>query len=257
MSETPASVDSGDKLPALHGALAALTGLSRSSVGPVIGLFLICVVISFSSHSFLSLGNFLNILDQATVLGILAIGMTFVILIGGIDLSVGSVLAMSSMLMGWLNYQHGVPLGLAIVAGIMSGAACGLVTGCLIVQTKLPPFIATLAMMSVARGTASIITNGTQITGYEAWFDELSVNRYGGVLSITVGTFLVLALLSWVILTFRASGRKLYAIGGNSEVARLAGIPVRRYTMSVYVVAGACAGLAGIVLASRLEFVRA
>jgi ribose transport system permease protein len=238
---------------AWQSGVAAASWLGRGTVGPVIGLILLCVVITCSTSSFLTTSNILNILDQATVLGILSVGMTFVILIGGIDLSVGSLLALSSMLMGWLNSVMGVPLVIAIVAGIAAAAFCGLITGCLVVQTKLPPFIATLAMMSAARGVANLITGGSQITGYDAWFDGLSINRYGGVLSVTVGTFLLLAFVSWILLTYRATGRNLYAIGGNPEVARLSGIDVRKYATLVYVAAGACAGIAGIALASRLD----
>jgi ribose transport system permease protein len=233
--------------------MSVLSWLGKGALGPLLGLLLLSVVIALSTDTFLTKSNILNILDQATVLGILSVGMTFVILIGGIDLSVGSLLALSSMLMGWLNSVQGAPLGVSIAAGIAAAAVCGLITGTLIVQMKLPAFIATLAMMSVARGIANIITGGSQITGYAEWFDALSVNRYGGVLSATVTIFFALAVVSWIFLSYRPAGRKLYAIGGNAEVARLSGISVKKYTIAVYVAAAACAGLAGIALASRLD----
>jgi ribose transport system permease protein len=227
--------------------------LTSGAQGPLIGLLLLCVVFSLSSDVFLSFRNALNILDQVTVLGILAIGMTAVIITGGIDLSVGAVLAFSMMMMGWLYETFGVPLPLAMILGVLTGAACGLVSGLLITYAKLPAFIATLAMMSVARGLANILTEGRQVVGYPEWFTNLSTVRNFGFLSVTVAAFILLALVSWAYLRFRPGGRNLYAIGGNPVVARLAGIHVRRVTLWVYALSGALAGVAAITLAARLN----
>jgi ribose transport system permease protein len=221
--------------------------------GPLIGLVLLCVIFSLTSNVFLTWRNALNVIDQITVLGILAIGMTAVIVIGGIDLSVGSILAFSMMMMGWLYQSVGVPLGLAIVAGLLVGTACGLVNGLLITRAKLPPFIATLTMMSVGRGLANIITEGRQIVGYPDWFTNLSTVRHFGFLSVTVAIFIVLSIISWAVLRYTTIGRSLYAIGGSPEVARLAGIRVRKLTMSVYALSGLLAGLASVALACRLN----
>lgn len=224
-----------------------------SGQGPVISLVLLCVVMSFASESFLSVGNMLNILDQVTVLGILAIGMTAIIIIGGIDLSVGSVLAVSMMVMGWMANIKGVPFPLAIIASIAISAVFGLVSGLLITRARLPAFIATLAIMSVARGIANLITDGQQIVGYPDWFTELSIVRHIGFLSVTVGLTIVLTVIAGAFLKYRAAGRSLYAIGGSAEVARLAGIRVGAATVWVYVVGAALAGLAGVVMAARLD----
>jgi ribose transport system permease protein len=221
--------------------------------GPLIGLVLLCVVFSLSTDVFLTWRNALNVIDQVTVLGILAIGMTAVIVIGGIDLSVGSILAFSMMMMGWLYQSVGMPLGLAIVAGLLVGTACGFVNGLLITRAKLPPFIATLTMMSVGRGLANIITEGRQIVGYPDWFTNLSTVRHFGFLSVTVAMFIVLAIISWAVLRYTTVGRSLYAIGGSPEVARLAGIRVRKLTMSVYALSGLLAGVASVALACRLN----
>ena len=221
--------------------------------GPLIGLVLLCVIFSFTTDVFLTWRNALNVIDQITVLGILAIGMSAVIIIGGIDLSVGSVLAFSMMMMGWLHQAVGVPLGLAIVAGLVAGTACGVVNGLLITKAKLPPFIATLTMMSVGRGLANIITEGRQIVGYPDWFTNLSTVRHFGFLSVTVAIFIVLALISWAVLRYTTLGRSLYAIGGSAEVARLAGIPVQKLTIAVYALSGLLAGLASVALACRLN----
>ncbi|MBD8480370.1 ABC transporter permease [Pseudomonas coleopterorum] len=227
--------------------------LPKNVGGPLIGLALLVVVFSFSSEYFFSLRNALNILDQVTVLGILAIGMTAVIVIGGIDLSVGSVLAFSMMLLGWLYQDMGMPMGAAIPLAILGGMACGLISGVLIARARLPAFIATLTMMSVARGLANILTDGRQIVGFPDWFTALATQRHFGFLSATVGLFLVMLVVAWVYLRFRAGGRNLYAIGGSAEVARLSGIKVRKITLWVYALSGALAGLAAVAMAARLD----
>jgi len=221
--------------------------------GPLIGLVALCIIFSFATSAFLSFRNLLNVLDQVTVLGILSIGMTAVIILGGIDLSVGSVLAFSMMIMGWLSHEMNVPLLLAVLLALAIGALCGWANGLLITRAKLPAFIATLAMMTISRGLANIITDGRQIVSYPDWFDSFATVRYFGFLSLTVALAIVLVIAGWVFLRYRSAGRELYAIGGSGEVARLAGIRVRKMTTLVYVASGLLSGLAGVVLASRLD----
>ena len=226
----------------------------RGATGPLIGLILLCAFLSVATDTFLSLRNFLNVLDQVTVLGVMAVGMTLVILIGGIDLSVGSVLALSGMVMGYLGNHAGWPFGLAIVAALIASALCGAVSGLMVTRLNMPAFIATLAMMSVARGLASIITNGEQIVGFPDWFSNLAIIRHFGFLTVTVAVMIVIVAIAWIVLTFRPAGRALYAIGGSAEVARLAGVNVREATLVVYMLCGVAAGLAGVILSARLEF---
>ena len=228
----------------------------RGATGPLIGLILLCVVLSLATDRFLSVRNLLNILDQITVLGIMAVGMTFVILIGGIDLAVGSVLALGMMVMGYLANEAGLPMALAILLSLVAAAATGLISGVLVTSFGVPAFIATLAMMSVARGVANMITDGQQIVGFPDWFNALASVRQGGVLTITVALAILIFLAAYLFLRYRSAGRMLYAVGGNPEVARLAGINVRWVTIGVYVASAVCAGLAGIVLASRLDSVQ-
>lgn len=237
---------------AVRVALSAFKG----ATGPLIGLVLLCLFLSFATDKFMSVRNVLNILDQITVLGIMAVGMTLVILIGGIDLAVGSVLALAMMVMGYLSNQLGYPFPIAIVLALLVAAASGAVSGGLITAFRVPAFIATLAMMSVARGLANMITDGQQIVGFPSWFSLLAYSRYGGFLTVTVAIMLVVFLAGWLYLRFTRGGRSLYAIGGNPEVARLAGINVTLFTIGVYVVSGLLAGLAGIVLAMRLDSVQ-
>lgn len=228
----------------------------KGATGPLIGLIVLCVFLSFATDKFMTVRNLLNIADQISVLGIMAVGMTLVILIGGIDLAVGSVLALAMMVMGWLANTMGYPLGLAIAVSLIVAGLTGAVSGALITSLRVPAFIATLAMMSVARGLANMITDGQQIVGFPSWFSLLAYNRIGGFLTITVAIMLVVFAIGWVYLRYTAGGRSLYAIGGNPEVARLAGIKVSLHTIGVYVVSGLLAGLAGVVLAMRLDSVQ-
>ncbi|HTW28558.1 MAG TPA: ABC transporter permease [Acetobacteraceae bacterium] len=238
-------------LPA-HRTRAVLHWLAGAQ-GPLIGLVLLCVIFTLTSNVFLSLRNALNVLDQVTVLGILAIGMTFVIVIGGIDLSVGAILALGTMTIGWTSHYLGVPFPLSIVLGLLAGAAAGLVNGLLVTRARLPAFIATLTMMSVARGIANITTDGEQVVDFPNWFTSLATVRHFGFLSVTVAMFLVLAAAAAIFLRYRATGRSLYAIGGSAEVARLAGIRVQPLTVWVYVISGLLSAVAGVTLAARLD----
>ena len=225
----------------------------RGATGPFLGLIAMCIFLSFATETFLSLRNFLNVMDQITVIGVMAVGMTLVILIGGIDLSVGSVLALSAMTMGYLGNIAGWPFPLAILAAIVVSAATGTLSGLMITQLRMPAFIATLAMMSVARGVASIITDGEQIVGFPGWFSDLAITRHVGFLTVTVGVMAVIAFATWIFLQFRPGGRALYAIGGSAEVARLAGVRVQFTIVCVYAFCGALAGLAGVILSARLD----
>ena len=235
----------GNMLPSLRGA-----------TGPLIGLIVLCFFLTFATDKFLSVRNFLNVLDQITVLGVMAVGMTMVILIGGIDLAVGSVMALAMMVLGYLNVTAGVPMGIAIPLALLVASLNGLVAGLLITRFNVPAFIATLAMMSITRGLANMITDGQQIIGFPAWFNMMAIVRFGGFLTLTVAVMVVVFVVGLLYQRYRHGGRVLYAIGGNAEVARLAGINVQRATVLVYVVCSFLAGLSGMVLAARLDSVQ-
>ncbi|UUU19069.1 ABC transporter permease [Streptomyces sp. DSM 40750] len=229
------------------------TGLLTGSRGPALGLVAMCVVFYIATPYFLTQNNLLNIVDQAVILGLLALGMTAVIITGGIDLSVGAVLALATMVLGFLSHDLGWPLWLSALVAIGVAGACGLANGLGVTFTKLPPFIATLAMMSIARGLANVITDGQQIVGYPEWFGNLSTVRYLGVFTFVTFVLVVLYVAGWAYMRYRTGGRELYAIGGSSEVARLAGISVRKRTVLVYTVTGVLVGLAGVFLSMRLD----
>jgi ribose transport system permease protein len=227
--------------------------LLTGSRGPALGLLVLCVALTIYSPFFLTKDNLLNVIDQVTVLGVLALGMTAVIIIGGIDLSVGSVLALAMMVLGWLSHDGGLPISLAIIGALVAGAIAGAVNGVLTTKAKLPAFIATLAMFSVARGLANVITDGQQIVGFPASFTDLASSRLLGWVSATVALLVVLYVIGWAFLRYRANGRALYAVGGSEEVARLAGLKTTRLTIAVYTVTGLLAGVAAVILAMRLD----
>lgn len=231
----------------------SLKDLLSGTGGAFLGLVLLFLALSIASPYFLTPNNILNIVDQVTVLGIIAVGATAVIITGGIDLSVGSTLALSTMVLGFLSRDGVAPMWVAILAAIAVGGLTGLVNGLGVTVGKLPPFIATLAVMSIARGLANLITNGQQIVGYPVWFYELSSKRYLGVFSVSTVLLIIIVIAGWMILKYLAAGRSLYAIGGGAEVARLAGISVKRITAGAYVATGLLAGVASLVLASRLD----
>ncbi|MGH7118666.1 MAG: ABC transporter permease [Gemmataceae bacterium] len=227
--------------------------LTVGTQGTLVGLVVLCILFSLLTPYFLTFNNFLNILDQVTVLGIMSIGMTAVTIIAGIDLSVGSVIALTMMTLGVLNHDLGWPFAVAAVAGVVAGGLSGLVAGGLITYARLPDFIATLALMSVDRGIANLLTGGQQVIGYPGWFTSLSAERHLGFLSMTTLLFILIAIASGVYLHFRTGGRQLYVIGGSKEVARLAGINVKKATIVVYVASGLLSGVAAITLAARMN----
>ncbi|MDT0491156.1 substrate-binding domain-containing protein [Streptomyces griseus] len=218
--------------------------------GALSALVVLVVAMSLLSGDFLTTQNLLNVGVQAAVTAILAFGVTFVIVSAGIDLSVGSVAALSATVLAWSATSAGVPVVLAVVLAIVTGIACGFVNGALISYGKLPPFIATLAMLSIARGLSLVISQGSPIA-----FPE-SVSRLGdtlgGRLPVPVLVMIAMGLLTALILGRTFIGRSMYAIGGNEEAARLSGLRVKRQKIVIYALSGLFAAVAGIVLASRL-----
>jgi ribose transport system permease protein len=163
------------------------------------------------------------------------------------------VLALAMMVLGWLSHDGGLPMSIAIVGALATGALAGWVNGAMTTYAKLPAFIATLAMFSVARGLANVITDGQQIVGFPTSFDNLASSRLFGWISATVALLILLYLAGHAFLRYRANGRALYALGGSPEVARLAGLPTRRLTIAVYAATGLLAGVAAVILAMRLD----
>ena len=218
-------------------------------------LIVVFIFLSFASPVFLTTDNLINIVEQNAVTAIIALGMTFVIITAGIDLSVGSTAAMTGVL-GVLLIAHGMNWPLAVLIAIGAGGVVGLGNGLLISVAKLNPFIATLGMMTVVRGLTDVYTNAVVVVGPENVLgpDNFGVIGLGKVAGIPVALIIlvVLSVLAYFLLSRTRLGRYTYAIGSNSEAARLSGIPVRNYLLMVYVILGLLTGLAGMIAVSRL-----
>jgi ribose transport system permease protein len=215
-------------------------------------LIVVFVFLSFASPVFLSADNLFNIGSQTAVVAVIAIGMTLVIITAGIDLSVGSVSALSGVLGVMLMAQAGLPVPVAILGGTLVGATCGLVNGLLVSVAGLNPFIATLGMLTVARGLTFIFTNAVAVFGAPSSFRLLGQGVIGPI-PIPILVIVVMAVIGYIVLSRTRLGRYAYAMGSNLEAARLSGIPIRRYLTSVYVISGALAGFGGMIAASRVN----
>ncbi|OPG02147.1 transporter [Streptomyces sp. GKU 895] len=219
--------------------------------GALTALIVLVIAMSALSGDFLTTDNLLNVGVQAAVTAILAFGVTFVIVSAGIDLSVGSVAALSATVLAWSATSQGMPVVLAVLLAIATGIACGLVNGFLISYGKLPPFIATLALLSVARGLSLVISQGSPIA-FPSSVSHLG-DTLGGWLPVPVLVMVGMGLITAFVLGRTYIGRSMYAIGGNEEAARLSGLRVKRQKLAIYAFSGLFAAAAGIVLAARLS----
>ena len=242
----------GDNTPGSGGLGATVLQRAKSLGGPVIGLIVMIVAMSFLSPFFLTSRNLSNILAQVSDIGIMAAGATLVILIGGIDLSVAANLAVTMMFSAWLYSTVGVPWPVAMLAGLILGMLVGLINGTLTAYGKVQAFVATLATMSACAGMALFITNGSTINGFPTWFGNLTSNVFGSV-PLQGIVLVVIYLVIGLWLRYRPGGRALYAIGGNEEAARLSGLPVKWAKTRVYIIAGGLAAVAGWINISLLD----
>ncbi|MBN9434859.1 MAG: ABC transporter permease [Bosea sp.] len=226
-------------------------GRFLSRYGILISFLILFVILSFAHPNFLSTGNITNVLRQVSINGILAIGMTFVILTGGIDLSVGSTLAVAGVVAGSL-VTGGEPFNpaVAFLAAIAVGGLVGTVNGTLVARFGVPAFVATLGMLSMARGATLLYSDGRPIPNLSPAFRWLGQGFIAGV-PVPVIIFLAVFVVAWIVLRFTVYGRWVYAVGGNVKSARTAGIPTRSVIFSVYLLMGALAGLAGAILTAR------
>jgi ribose transport system permease protein len=217
--------------------------------GLIAGLIVLCVLLTLLSANFLTTGNILNVILQASVFAVLAFGMTFVILTAGIDLSVGSVLALSGAVMASMTAAYGPALGILI--GLAVGTLIGTVNGLFVTLTKVAPFIATLAMLAIARGLTYLYTQGTPIRVRSAGFTIFG-QGLATIVPVPVILMFLIFFVCLLVLTQTRFGRYVYAIGSNAEVSRLSGIPINRYVVVVYAISGLCAAIAGLILTARL-----
>ena len=236
--------------PVMRG-LGMLSAASRSTVFyPLVGLVVVCAVMTATSDSFLTGSNLVNVLRQVSINAVIAVGMTVVILTGGIDLSVGAVMALSGTLAAGLM-AGGLNGVLALLVCLLVGSGFGLANGSFVAITRMPPIIVTLATMGIARGLALIYTGGYPISGLPAWVGFIGGGKIAGIETpILIAALVYVA--AWVLLERTPFGRYIFAIGGNEQATRLSGVRVARYKLLAYVISGLTAAIAGMVLTSRL-----
>jgi inositol transport system permease protein len=216
-------------------------------------LFVILLVglgLTLTTDTFLSVANLTNVARQVSINGILAVGVTFVLLTAGVDLSLGSVVALSGVACATFAHPGDHPVFVPIAVGLLTGAACGLVNGVLVTRGGVAPFIVTLGMMTVARGLALIVSGGRPVANMSNELTALAGDFLG--IPIPVLCFAGVALVAWFFLRNFRLGRHIYAVGGNENAARAAGVPVERVKLFAYGLCGLLTGLAGVVLAARI-----
>jgi ribose transport system permease protein len=219
--------------------------------GTLIGLAVLCAILWILTPYFLTVSNLLNVAEQTSINAIVAVGMTFVILSGGIDLSVGSIVALSGVVLGEA-LRSGLPMPIALLLAALVGLACGLVNGALVSWGGLPPFIVTLGTMSIARGAALLFTEGRPVSGFDPTFRAIATGRIGFIPAPVIAMLVVYAIAHFV-LTRTTFGRYVYAIGGNEEATRLSGVAVRFHKTMIYGVSGLMSAIAAIILTARLN----
>lgn len=223
----------------------------KENFGILIGFVALCVALSIISPAFLTEANILNILRQVSTNANLALGMTLVIIICGIDLSVGSIVALSGTVTGGLIAFSGVPISIAVLIGILVGTLAGAFNGVVVAYTGIPSFIVTLAMLNIARGAAYVYTGGQPIRVMNEGFNVLGAGYLGPIPLPVIYSFIFLV-ITFLILNKTKLGRHIYAVGGNKEAARFTGIKIKKVEIFVYTFSGFLAAFSGVVLAARM-----
>lgn len=236
--------------PQTASPLAAVVGGWLRRFGLVLALAIIVAALGLAKPNFLTSGNLINVARQISINGILAVGVTLVLLTGGVDLSLGSLVALTGVIAASFAHPGDYPLVVPLLMGIAAGTACGAVNGAVVTRGSVPPFIATLGMMTIARGLAQVISGGRPVSNMNPGMVRIA-GDLGGI-PIPVIILACVALAAWVMLANTRTGRYIYAVGGNENAARASGINVRRVKMFAYTVCGGLSGLAGIVLAARI-----
>ncbi|MFV0333247.1 MAG: ABC transporter permease [Tropicimonas sp.] len=225
--------------------------LQSPLVLPLVGLIVVSALMGFASENFFTVSNILNVLRQVSIIGILAVGMTFVILTGGIDLSVGAVMALSGTICAGLIVHMGMPGVVGLLAGILVGIGFGLFNGALVAWGRMPAIIVTLATMGIARGVGLIYSGGYPISGLPSWLSWFGVGRVG-IVPVPVIIMFVIYAAAWVLLQRTPFGRHVYSIGGNETAARLSGVKTQWIKLAIYSISGLTSALAAVVLTGRL-----
>lgn len=215
-------------------------------------LIVMCVLLSIFTDHFATKSNLAAILSQMSVNGILAIGMTCCLIVGGIDLSVGSILSLSGIVCA-ICLRANMSVVLSILIAVLVGALCGMINGSLVAKGNVPPFIATLGMTSIAAGMALILSNGRPISGATTKIMKIGAGRIGGVLPISFLIMCVCFIIAHYMMKYTRTGRYIYTIGGSKEAAKLSGIDVTKYTIIPYVLSGVFCAIAAVIVTGRLN----
>lgn len=224
-----------------------------SSYGMYIAFALLFIILSVVSPAFLTYANIMNILRQISVIGIMAVGMTFVIATGGIDLSVGAIMALAGVIStSMLMDGSKIPLLVSVGTGLAVGVASGAFSGFFIAKLSVPEFIATLATMTIARGLCYVYTDGRPVTGFREDYKMIGKGM-AGIIPIPILIYLVIVLVGILLLNFSKFGRHVLAVGGNERAAIVSGIQAAKVKFSCYIISGLTSAIAGIVLASRTQ----
>ena len=239
------------KLPATENKAAVFL---RENLGIIIALLVLCVLLAVlpaTSSSFLSTQNMFNILRQISTNMLIACAMTMVIILGGIDLSVGSIIALSGVIAAGCVSRYELPIAVALIAGVLVGVVIGVFNGFVICKTTIPPFIVTLATMNIARGLAKVYTGGSPVRVVTKEWQFIGAG-YIGPVPVPVIIMIIAIIITALMMNKTKLGRHIYAVGGNTQAAEFSGIKVARVKFIVHAYAGLMAGLAGIILASRM-----
>jgi len=218
--------------------------------GLLLVILIVGLALSVSTDAFLSVANLTNVARQVSINGILAVGVTFVLLTAGVDLSLGSVVALSGVACATFAHPGEYSVFVPLAIGLLTGAACGLLNGVLVTRGGVAPFIVTLGMMTIARGLALILSGGRPVANMSNELTALAGDIWG--VPIPVLCFAGVAITAWFFLKNFRLGRHIYAVGGNENAARAAGVPVERVKLFAYGLCGLLTGLAGVVLAARI-----
>lgn len=220
-------------------------------LAPFLSFFALFVILAIASPHFLTVNNLFSVVRQTAVITIIAIGMTMIIVSGGIDLSVGSILGLAGV-GGTLLMRSGTPIVVSVLAGIILGLLCGGLNALLVTICKVPPFIVTLGTLGAYRGLTLLVTGGMPVVDLPRSFGRLAEDNLFNVVPVPMLILILVALLFWYILTYTRLGRYSYAIGSNREAVLYSGVDVNRYVILIYTLAGALTGLAGMLESSRL-----
>ncbi len=226
--------------------------LRRPESGIVLILVVFVAIVTAVNPKFLAAKNVINVFRASGFTMISVVGMAMILITGGLDLSIGSIYALGALMCGMSITRWGLPVPVGILIGLLTGILCGTINGFLIVRTGIPPMIVTLGMQYALRGVVTVLTKGVPIYPLPEGFNAIEPFKIGGVLPSIIPLALLVVVVGMVVLSHTYFGRTVYALGGNKEAARISGINIGRSTMSVYIIMGFLASLAGIMMASRM-----